>query len=231
MSTVILALVAASAVLVAVPRGTAAGPPTDQLRGRVERVLKVLDDPELRKAAKAAERRRAIREIAGEVFDFNEISRRSLGRHWQGRTPQEREEFVGAFGDLLERSYASRIELYSGEKIAFVGEALDGDLATVRTRIVTKEGIEVPLDYRMFRQGDRWRAYDVSIEGVSLIANYRSQFNAVIQRSSFQALVKAIKAKQSEPSGPKRRERRPEEAVAGAPAPELPTRAGPRQKP
>jgi phospholipid transport system substrate-binding protein len=194
----IVAVVVASVLwLQAVP--AAAGPPTDQLRGRIDRVLKILDDPEMRKEARAAERRAAIRAIAGEVFDFEEISRRSLARHWQPRSPAEREEFVRLFGELLERSYVSKLELYSGEKIEYVGEAVDGDLATVRTRVVTRQGTQIPVDYRLFRQGDRWRAYDVHIEGVSLVGNYRAQFNSVIQRSSYEELVKMLRAKRDEP--------------------------------
>ena len=100
--------------------------------------------------------------------------------------------------DLLERSYISRIKLYGGEKIAYVGESLDGDLATVRTKIATKQGTEVPVDYRMLQRGERWLVFDVSIEGVSLISNYRTQFARIIQSSSYQALVKKMKTKQEE---------------------------------
>ena len=99
----------------------AAGAPTDQLRGSVDSVLKTLSDPETKKAAKRAERRRSIRLAANEIFDFPEISRRSLAVHWQTRTPAERQQFVSLFGDLLEHSYISKIESYSGEKIQYVG--------------------------------------------------------------------------------------------------------------
>jgi phospholipid transport system substrate-binding protein len=187
----------ALALLLAAPAD--AGPATEQVKGRVDRVLKVLDDPEMRKDARTMERRAAIRAIAGELFDFTEISRRSLARHWQPRTPAEREEFVRLFGDLLERSYVSKLELYSGEKIEYVGESLDGDVATVRTRIVTKQGTQIPVDYRLLKDGSQWRAYDVLIEGVSLVGNYRTQFNAVIQKSSYDGLVKALRAKRTEP--------------------------------
>src|SRR5439155_1185399 len=105
---------------------------------------------------------------------------RALGRHWQARTPAERDEFVGLFGDLLERAYITKIEGYTGERILFTGEVADGAFATVRTRIVTKQGTEVPVDYKMFNQGERWRAYDVNIEGVSLVSNYRTQFSSII---------------------------------------------------
>lgn len=175
-------------------RDAAAGQVSDQLRSRIDRVVSILDDPILK--VRPEERRVALRGAATDIFDFSEITRRSLGRHWQVATPAEREELVQLFTALLERSYLGRIEQYSGERIAVVGEALDGELATVRTRLVSKGGTETPVDYRLHRAGDRWMAYDVSVEGVSLVANYRSQFNKIIQASSPQALVKRLRAKQ-----------------------------------
>ena len=175
-----------------------AGAPTDQLRTQIERVLKVLDDPELKRDGKQAARRAVVRKIADEVFDFAETAKRSLGRHWQSRTPGEREEFVQLFADLLERSYISRIELYGGEKIGYAGDTIQGDLATVRTKLTTRQGTEIPIDYRMLQKNSRWVVYDVIIEGVSLIANYRTQFNKIIQTSSYKELVKKMKTKQEE---------------------------------
>ncbi len=175
-----------------------AGAPSDQLQVQVNRVLKILEDPELKKESRLRERRMAIRQVANDIFDFTEITRRSLGRHWQGRTPREQEEFVGLFGGLLEQSYISKIEAYSGEKIAFLGDAADGDTAVVRTRVLTKQGTEIPIDYRMRGLDGRWLAYDVNIEGISLIGNYRTQFDRVIRKSSWEELVKALRAKQDE---------------------------------
>ncbi len=196
-------LALAAALLVTTGSGTWAGPPTDQLHGRIDRVLKVLGEPALKNDAKTTERRTTLRGIADEIFDFTEISQRSLGRHWQGRTPSERAEFVALFADLLERTYISKIESYSGERVVYAGETLDGDQATVRTRIVSKQGTEIPVDYRMFERDGRWRVFDVNIEGVSLVGNYRSQFNAIIVRSSYQDLVTKLKAKQDEGAAPK----------------------------
>ena len=175
-----------------------AGVPSDQLKAQVDRVVRVLDDTELQKSARAAERRAAIRRIANETFDFTETARRALGPHWQARTPAEREEFTGLFADLLERSYIGKIELYSGEKVAYLGDTIDDGFATVRTKLITKQATEVPIDYRMIRRDDRWLVYDVSIEGVSLIANYRAQFNKIIQTSGYASLVQRLRAKQAE---------------------------------
>ena len=175
-----------------------AGVPTDQLRGATDRVLKVLQDPALKQPAKGEARRQQIRAIADEIFDWQETGKRALARHWQGRSPNERQEFSALFADLIERSYVGKIEQYSGERIVYAGETMEGDQATVKTKLITKSNTEIPIDYRMQKEGDRWRAYDVVIEGVSLIANYRTQFNKIIQTSSFQELVKKMKTKQEE---------------------------------
>jgi len=180
-------------LLVALP--ARAGEPTDQLRAQIDRVIKVLEDPEL------------IRKVANDIFDFGETARRSLARHWAQRTAAEREEFVQLLADLLERSYISKIEAYGGEKITYVGETIDGDQATVRTKLTTKEGTDIPVDYRMLKRGDKWLVYDVIIEGVSLVANYRAQFNKIILTSSYQALVKKMRTKQEELYGGERPKR------------------------
>jgi len=176
-----------------------AGAPTEQLRTQIDRVIKVLEDPEMAKEARMVERRTMIRRVANDIFDFSETTRRSLGPHWHARTPQEREEVTRLYADLLERSYIGKIEMYSGEKIQFLGDTIDGDQATVRTRLVIKQGTDIPVDYRMHRlPGDRWLTYDVSIEGVSLVANYRAQFNKIIQTSGYTSLVKKLTAKEQE---------------------------------
>jgi phospholipid transport system substrate-binding protein len=177
-------------------REAAAGAATDQLKGAIDRVVKTMEDPVLKSADKTPERRREVRTVANEIFDFGEIARRSLGRHWQPLTDQQRTEFVALFADLLERSYISKIELYGGEKIVYGGERVDGEVATVATKILTKNATEVPIEYRLLRRGDRWLVYDVSIEGVSLVSNYRTQFNKIIQTGSYNDLVHKMKTKQ-----------------------------------
>jgi phospholipid transport system substrate-binding protein len=175
-----------------------AGPALDQLRAQIDRVIKVLDDPTMKTDGQVRERRAAVRKVAEDIFDFQETAKRSLARHWQPRTPAEQAEFVKLFADLLERSYISKIETYGGERIAYLGDTVEGDQAVVRTRIVTRSGSEVPVDYRMLKRGERWLVYDVVIEGVSLVANYRTQFNKIIQTSSYAELVKKMKVKQDE---------------------------------
>ena len=137
--------------------------------------------------------------IANEIFDFNEIAQAVAGPALAARSPKPSgTSSCSLFADLLERSYISKIETYGGEKIEYTGERADGDLATVSTRIVTKNGTEVPVDYRLLKRGDRWLVYDVSIEGVSLVSNYRTQFNKIIQTTSYNELVSKLRNKQDE---------------------------------
>ena len=187
--------VAAVALVLAVAGVARAGAPTDQLREYTDHVVKVLENTSLPEA----ERRAAVRSIAQEVFDVEETARRALGRHWHARTAAEREEFVRLFAELMESTYISRIDLYGGERLRFVDEKIDGEHAVVRARIVTRQGTEVPVEGRMLRRGDRWLLYDVVIEGVSLIANYRAQFDRIIRSSSFEDLVRRLRDRTQAP--------------------------------
>ena len=197
-------LLIAIALVVSVAGPVAAGEPTDVLKPRVDRVAQLIAEP--------GDQRAEIRKLAQEIFDFEEMSRRALGPHWNARTPAERQEFVPLFTDLLERSYLGRIESGRGGTVLFVGETVDGDEATVRTRIVTPQRTEIPVDYRMHRTDGRWRIYDVNVEGVRLVNNYRSQFNAVIQSRSYAALVERLRSKEPDaaasPAATPRRGRR-----------------------
>ena len=191
-------LATAGLLVLSTVQGGWAATAQEQLKGAIDRVVSTLDSPAMKGEGKADERRAAVRQIANEIFDFGEIARRSLWRYWQPLSDAQRTEFVGLFGDLLERSYISKIELYGGEKIVYSGERMDGDLAIVSTKIITKNGNEVPIDYRLFRRGDRWMVYDVNIEGISLVSNYRTQFNKIIQSNGYNTLVDRMKAKQTE---------------------------------
>jgi phospholipid transport system substrate-binding protein len=181
------------ALVVALASPVWAGPPTDMLREYTEAVQKVLDDPALKADERRPERRAAVRKLASEAFDVQETARRALGPHWQQRTPAEREEFVQLFADLLERTYIAKIDLYGGEHLRFTDERVDGESAIVRARVTTRQGTEVPVEGRMHKRGDRWLLYDVAIENVSLIANYRAQFDRIIRTSSYAELVKRLR--------------------------------------
>ena len=176
----------------------AAGVPTDQLKHTTDRVLQLVQDPALKAPGKTEVRRKEIRAVADEIFDWQATGRRALARHWQPLSAAQRAEFSTLFADLLERSCVGKIEAYTGEKIRYVGETVDGDEVTVLTRLVTHSNTEIPIDYRMAKDGDRWRVYDVLIEGVSLVNNYRTQFNRVITQQGYDELVKKLKTKQEE---------------------------------
>jgi phospholipid transport system substrate-binding protein len=173
----------------------AADGPKEQIKATIDKVLVIVNDRELKKNSRQAERRTLIRKEVGEIFDFAEMSKRSLGLNWQKRSPEEKKEFISLFSDLLEKTYISRIESYSNEKIVYDDQVLDGDYATVKTKIITGKNVEVPLVYRMLRSGGKWAVYDVVIEEVSLISNYRTQFNKIISSKSYEELVRLLKSK------------------------------------
>ena len=195
----LLRALGALVILAWAPGVGASGPgPTEQLKGAIDRVLRVLEDPELKAPPRAAERRREIRRIAEEIFDFEETARRAMAQHWRTLAPAQQREFVTLFTDLLEQAYISKIEMYGGERIQYVGERVEGDYATVSTRLTTTKGVEVPIDYRALREAERWRVYDVSIEGVSLVANYRTQFNSLMRTSSAEQLLAKLRSRVQE---------------------------------
>jgi phospholipid transport system substrate-binding protein len=176
------------------PAALAGQSPTEQLREYTDQVVKMLGDATLR----PQDRRAAVRKIAHEVFDVGETAKRALARHWQSRSAAERDEFIQLFAELLERSYISRIDEYGGEKVRYVSETVDGDRAVVRARVVTKKGTEVPVESRLIQRGERWLIYDILIENVSLIANYRAQFDKIIRTTSFDELVRRLKTRRDE---------------------------------
>jgi phospholipid transport system substrate-binding protein len=183
--------------------GAWAGPPTDQLRDGVDRVFTILRDPELAGDRQLAQRRATISKVAGELFDFGEMAKRTLGQHWQRRTLAERREFGRSFTELIERSYISKIDQHdAAAKMTFRSETVDGDYAVVQTTIPLPHGGTMPLGYQMQNTGGRWQVYDISIDGISLVANYRAQFNKIIRTSSYEDLVAKLKSNQAEFSAP-----------------------------
>jgi phospholipid transport system substrate-binding protein len=189
--------VAAVAVVFAaatVPAFAANEGPVQELRSRVDRAVQTLADPATKGPSKTAERRARIRKIADEIFDFNEMSKRALGVHWQQMQQGDRERFVRSFSDLLDRAYFEKIDTYSGEKVQYLAPKIEGEQAIVPTRVTTDKGTEIPIEYRMHRGQDRWMVYDVIIEGVSLISNYRAQFDRIIRTSSVNELIKRMES-------------------------------------
>ena len=174
-----------------------AGPPTEQLRTYTDQVVKILQNPSMT----LPERREAVRHLAEEVFDVTETAKRALGQHWQQRTPAEQDEFVKLFANLLEQTYISRIDEFGGERLTYVSEQIDGDRAIVRAKITTKNGTDVPVESRVLLKGNRWLIYDILIENLSLISNYRAQFDRVIRTPEDQRRVPQRKGNQGAPQG------------------------------
>lgn len=172
-----------------------AGVPTDQIKTTVDKALTVLRDPTLKPPAKVKDRRDQLRQILFARFDFTEMAKRALGANWRRRTPQEQDEFVLLFTDVLERAYADIIESYTDEKILYVNERIDGNFADVNSKIVTAKGAEYSINYKVHLVSNEWKVYDVVAENVSLVNNYRSQFNRVISHSSYEDLINRLKNK------------------------------------
>jgi len=184
--------------LLSVAGSAYAGAPTDQMRQTVDKVIDILKNKELKKPANERKRRAEIRSAVSERFDFADMAKRSLGIYWRQRTPEERKEFVPLYSDLLERTYVKKIEGYTDEKIAYTGEKINDSHAVVDTKVITSKNQEIPIQYRMLNEDGKWMVYDVSIEGVSLINNYRNQFSNIIHQKSYEELVKKLKSKEQE---------------------------------
>lgn len=175
-----------------------AGVPTEQVRQTADRVLSVLQDSRLKSADRQKERREQLRQIIGSRFDFGEMAKRSLGSNWQKANNEDQRQFVELFTELLEKSYADQIESYNGEKIVYGRENVSQDQADVDTKIVTKKGEEIAITYKLRSAAGDWKVYDVVIENVSLVNNFRSQFNRILANASFAELLKKLQSKSVE---------------------------------
>jgi phospholipid transport system substrate-binding protein len=194
---IIVALLA-TGLLTLTPAALRAGVPTDQVRQTADRVLSVLQDSRLKSPDKQQERRAQIRQIVANRFDFGEMAKRSLGSNWQKISNDDRREFVELFTELLEKSYADQIESYNGEKIVYGRENVSQDQADVNTKIVTKKGEEIAVNYKLRSNGGDWKVYDVVIEDISIVNNFRSQFNRILANASFADLLKKLQSKSVE---------------------------------
>ena len=200
-------LVAAGFVLLVLALCSAngnAGLPTDQIKSTVDKALVVLKDPRLKPTARVKERREQLRQILFARFDFTEMAKRALGANWRRRSPQEQEEFVRLFTEVLEHAYAEIIESYSDEKITYIYERIDGTYADVASKILTSRGEEYSINYKAHLVSNEWKVYDVVAENISLVNNYRSQFNRVIANGSYEELVRRLKDKAEFSGAPKK---------------------------
>jgi phospholipid transport system substrate-binding protein len=172
-----------------------AGEPTQQIKQTTDKILSILADSNLKNPSRAQERKQWVSQAIGERFDWEELARRSLAQHWAQRTPDEKKEFIQLYRELLERTYLNKVQDYSGETVRYEGENIESDYATVKVRILTAKNTEISVDYRVMKKENHWLVYDISIEGVSLVNNYRSQFNSILQKSTYEELVKKLKEK------------------------------------
>jgi phospholipid transport system substrate-binding protein len=179
------------------PLTSMAGPPTDQIKATVDNAVGLLRDSR-DKAVATQDRRDQLRQILFTRFDFSEMARRALGAHWRRRTATEQQEFVQLFTELLERQYAGIIESYTNEKIVYVSERTDGAFAEVNSKIFTAKGQELSINYKAQLVGQEWKVYDVIAEEISMVNNFRSQFNRVISSSSYDELVRRLKEKKAD---------------------------------
>jgi len=191
----ILAIVAAAVLHSALPNRAVAGVPTEQVRQTADKVLQVLQDPRFKANGNMSQRREQLRQILGARFDFAEMAKRSLGSNWQKGSSAEQQQFVRLFTDHLEKSYIAQIESYAGEKIIYGREAVEQDQAEVETKIVTKKSEQVSVNYKLKADGAEWKVYDVVIENVSLVNNFRTQFSRILAKGSFAELISQLEAK------------------------------------
>ena len=189
--------VVAGLILLGSGRSVNAGEPTEAIRGAVNQGVDILKNAKLDSQKNRAQIIDRLRQIVYPLFDFNEMAMRSLGQNWRPLNPQQRKEFVSLFTALLEKTYADQIDLYDGQKVVYTGESVDNEYAQVDSRIFDKNGQTYSVVYRLHRVDGKWRIYDVVAENISLVNNYRAQFNRVIAKSSFEELLKSMKQKGS----------------------------------
>jgi phospholipid transport system substrate-binding protein len=184
----------------AVSGATAAGP-TEVAKEVIDNVLEILNNPANAGEAKKDYRQQQVKQLVDRHFDYREMAKRSLGQTWTKLNPGQRDEFVRLFAELLEASYADKIDKYARHiRIDYTGENLDGEYAEVRT-VVVRPNDRIPLSYRMLNESGDWMVYDVVIEGVSLVSNYRSQFGRIISESSYAELVRRLRTRVNEQRG------------------------------
>ncbi|HEY2986952.1 MAG TPA: ABC transporter substrate-binding protein [Candidatus Binatia bacterium] len=185
--------VAAGIFLLLTPVLSNAGPATEQLRGTVEKVQGILQDARLKPETQKKQRRVQLRQVMSQRFDFGDMAKRSLGIHWPGRTPAQQAKFVKLYTDLLEDAYLDQIEPNVSERFVYLRETRDRDFAEVVTKVIPVKGEELAINYRLRSTNGNWKIYDLVIENVSVVNNYRSQFNRILNGSSFDELLERLR--------------------------------------
>jgi phospholipid transport system substrate-binding protein len=180
----------------------ASSAPTEFIRRTTDSILQVFEGYQLQGSAHRAERLAHLQHIANTAFDWEQIAQRALATHWRDRTPQERQEFTALLREAVQGMYLERLEAAAQQRlqekpaIVYHGEQVDGQRAMVSTTVVTRRHWEIPIEYRLRHSEGQWRIYDVVITGVSLVNNFRAQFHQIITQSSYQELIRQLKARQ-----------------------------------
>ena len=184
------------ALILTTPISSQAGSAAEDINVQAERILAVLADPQLKSAGQERARRLAVRRVAEDAIDFNETGRRTLGTHWDARSDSERQTFVSLFTDLLDRAFLRHVDRWDGEKLVVAGDTAEGDRAIVHTKVLLRDGSEVPVDLAVVRNRDaRWRVWDVRAMGNSLVSSYRAQFTRMLQVTPYDEMLVKLRAK------------------------------------
>lgn len=177
------------------PAAVYAGTPRDTVQANVNRVLDILRDPRLKAASAKEQKKERLRVVYNRMFDQTELARRTLAKNWNKLNDAQRQEFIGLFRQVLEKAYIDKILDYTNEKIVYERETmLDQSRAEVPTRIVTSSK-EIPIVYRVILKDGEWKVYDVVVENVSLVLNYRTQFNSILAKGIPEQLLKTLREK------------------------------------
>ncbi|MFH2066943.1 MAG: ABC transporter substrate-binding protein [Pseudomonadota bacterium] len=173
-----------------------AAEPMEKLKGPIDQVVRILQDPKYQDKSQSEAQRTELMAVINGIFDFQEISKRTIGRRWKSFDQKQQREFQETFADFLGYTYYQKVrDAYQGEKVVFLSqEILENGNAVVKTNIPRKQG-QIPLDYRMINKKEGWRIYDVIIEGVSLVKNYRTQFNTILGKETPDQLISRLKQK------------------------------------
>jgi phospholipid transport system substrate-binding protein len=188
MGTAIAAWLMMAGVVAATP-----GMPREVVQAAVGHIFTVLEEGDPVRPSTEPPAPTELRRAVTRLFDVEEIAERTLPRHWAARTSAERAEFVGLVTDMLERAYVARLRVYAGERTIYLGETTNGRYATVRSRVVSKRRSETTLDYRLHRLDGRWKVYDLMVDGVSLVATYRGEFDRALRTVSYPGLVERLR--------------------------------------
>lgn len=178
-----------------------AGPPTEAIRTTIDAVIRMVDDPALKKPDRKEERRKLLEDLIGQRFNYAEMAKRSLGAEWAKRSPEEQKEFAANFQSLMVKTYIGRIEAYAGEKVLYLKELNDGEYAETYTHVDNGKSV-IDINYRLRKVSEGWRVYDVVVEGTSLVQNYREQFKRILQKDSFAELSKQLREKSANIKSP-----------------------------